>query len=112
MGATNDVLMIRPEDVTRYRGYIFAEVTNTNGVIATPIAELRLGGTLLAAPLSDTGGFSLHVISDVDQRFRVERSTNLLDWASVDGWSGQFDFRVTAQIPDSGAVFYRAVELP
>ncbi len=112
VGGPGEALTIPAEEVALNRGYIHAEVMNSNGVVATPVAELRLGTILLTATPPENGWHWLRVVADLGVRFAVESSTNLADWAAVPDGVGEFELRIAVQPPISGGVFYRAMELP
>ncbi|MCL4179569.1 MAG: hypothetical protein KJ072_17710 [Verrucomicrobia bacterium] len=111
-GTVGETWVIPAAEVPLRRGYIHAEVSHADGVVATPVAELRLGRMVLSAPPPENGWHWLQVWTDLGVRFLVESSGDLKDWAPVDGGSGEFELRLAVMPPVSGSVFYRAVSIP
>jgi hypothetical protein len=112
VGAVGETWVIPAAEVPLRRGYIHAEVSNAAGVVATPVAELRLGRIIVSAPPAENGWHWLQVWADVGVRFAVESSSDLMDWTPVDGGSGEFELRLAVVPPVSGSLFYRAVSIP
>jgi hypothetical protein len=94
-----------------------AEAGSVTDVISLASEDLILTGRdaqsaeFNAAALNANGDFELRLVGEADVRYRVESSTNLLEWTEVGVFTSASGAILVSDPAASGHKFYRAIQL-
>ncbi len=108
---TAQTLSLAPSAFPAARGYYHVEITSGDQTTASPIAEVKLEGIYLESlGLTSYGYSKVRAIGNIDSRFTLEWSADLINWSIHNSTTNISDHSFEV-IPNGTSRFFRAIKV-